>query len=81
MCAKIDYQFRSFARHTGTGYTESFFKLIFILDHKCNVSRHAVSGKAENLNHICALGEHGVTNLRSLSSLSSQKNIVFLELK
>lgn len=48
----------------------------------CNVGRHAVSGKAENLNHICALGEHSVTNIYSLFSLSSQrKSQVFLQLK
>lgn len=47
----------------------------------CNVGRHAASGKAENLNHICALGEHSVTNIYSLSLSSQKKSQVFLQLK
>lgn len=33
----------------------------FRVDHLSNVSKHTVSGKAENLQHIPAQGKHGVT--------------------
>lgn len=33
----------------------------FRVDHLSNVSKHTVSGKAENLQHIRAQGKHGVT--------------------
>lgn len=36
------------------------WNLSFIMGHMCNVSRHAISGKAENLKHVCSQGKHGI---------------------